>query len=823
MKKVLATLCIIIGVIILLLLAIPLFFKGNIAGIIEKQSAKYIRADLQIGDLSLSMFKSFPNLNVELKNTYIIGKETFAGDTLANIPLFSASVNLMSLIKGKEIIINRVLLEDCLVKPTITADGKANWDILLSKDTTSSVQSAPKGEENEGSIKFNDIVIRHLSLVYNDYQTSGYASVEGIDLSLSGNFSETNTLLNLILSLNNISFRQGNNVWLNQTDLYWETDIDANLKDLNFHIRKSDLAINDLKLDVTGSIAIDPAQEKYNVDLNLNAPDTKFESLLALIPKSMQKHIEGLETSGNFTLSLTAKGEYYKDHLPATDLKFAISKARVKYPDLPESIENINLTLDVTNPGGSPDLTVFDLSQMSFTMAGNPFYVNLKIENPNDPFINGSAKGTIDFNSLKKALPLKDMTLQGKVNADLTFNGKYQYIEKKQYERFTAKGNILLSNILIKNTSFPEGISIPQGSITVTPAYLNLENLQAKINTSDFNMKGNVSNYLPYFFKNETLKGNFTLTSSHINLNEFMKSSSSSAKADTSVSTASSGVLEVPRNIDVRLNTEIKELLFDQLTITNIKGGISLSDAIARLNSLSMQLLNGNMVMSGSYSTQNPQIPGVNLDLNISELDINAIYNTFSFIKKSIPIAMNCNGRISSALKFSSTLDKNMSVIMNTVNGEGSVSSKGVIINENPTMMQLASILKNEELSRLSISSLKIDFKVTNGNIKVEPFKTVLAGNPVTIYGEQSVDGKIDYTLSMNVKREFFGKEINKALSAIPGSSNIENLDIDTKITGTLSKPEVRPDLTKAISKIAKEAEKDLKEKALKGLKKLFK
>mgnify|MGYP001217282018 FL=1 len=74
------------------------------------------------------------------------------------------------------------------------------------------------------------------------------------------------------------------------------------------------MSLNDLKLDLTGNIDID--DDKYTMDLNLNAPDTKFESLLALIPKDFQKEIEGVKTSGEFQLSLSAKGEYYENHLP---------------------------------------------------------------------------------------------------------------------------------------------------------------------------------------------------------------------------------------------------------------------------------------------------------------------------------------------------------------------------------------------------------------------------------------------------------------------------------------------------------------------------
>ena len=110
-----------------------------------------------------------------------------------------------------------------------------------------------------------------------------------------------------------------------------------------------------------------------------------------------------------------------------------------------------------------------------------------------------------------------------------------------------------------------------------------------------------------------------------------------------------------------------------------------------------------------------------------------------------------------------------------------------------------------------------------NGNIKVEPFKTTFAGNPVTIYGTQTAGGQLDYTLSMTVRREYFGSDINNLLKSIPGSGNIESLDLDAKVEGTLTKPVIKPDLSKAIKRVTKEAEKELKGNLLDGLQNLFK
>ena len=839
MKKILLILSTVIIIIISVLLTIPVFFKGDILQIIQHQVSKHIKAELQIGDMSLSMFKSFPDLNVTLKKAMLTGKQEFSKDTLLYIPLFEASVNLKSLISDNELIVNKILLKDARLLPIVNTTGKANWDIFQTKEFDSDdnpiAESTENGEKHtEKKLSFHEISIQNLYIGYNDYQTSTYASIGTMNLHLAGNFSATNTVIHSILDMNDISYRQQNSVLLHKINLNWETDIAANLKEKTFHIQRNDLALNNLKLNLIGNIAI--LGDKYKLDLQLNAPDTKFENLLSLIPKAYQHHIDGLKTEGNFHLSMLAKGEYYKDHLPAFQAKLQIDNASIQYPDLPEDIHNINLDLNISNPGGSPDSTHLNLKKLNFDIAGNPFCMSLNIVNPNDPLLEGKVKGSINFANLKKALPLENVTLQGIINTDVSFNGKYQYIEKEQYEKFLAKGNIQFNNILFVNTNFPEGISVPQGNVVISPAYLTLNNFQAKVFSSDFLLQGKLFNYLPYIFRNETLKGNFSLSSNQINLNEFIITQMQTAKTDTllkndsiispAVTTkpsAAEGVLEIPKNIDVQFSPRVNTIIFDRLIIKNTEGNISLAHATANLKKLSMNMLNGNMILNGQYSTVNPQTPNVDFNLHITDFDINKAYNAFTFIKKSIPVAMNCEGQISASMKFAATLDKKMSPVMTTANGGGFLESKGILLKDNPAMNQLANVLKNDELNRLSISHLKIDFKLKNGNIVVEPFTTSFAGNPARIYGNQSVEGNLDYTLSITVNRKFFGKDINNLLKSIPGSNNIQNLDLDAKIGGTLTHPVIKPDLSKAIKAVTKEAEKELKGNVLQGLQNLFK
>ena len=55
MKKLLITLGIILGIIIIALIVIPVFFKDDIIKLVESQSSKYIKSELSIGDIRLRL------------------------------------------------------------------------------------------------------------------------------------------------------------------------------------------------------------------------------------------------------------------------------------------------------------------------------------------------------------------------------------------------------------------------------------------------------------------------------------------------------------------------------------------------------------------------------------------------------------------------------------------------------------------------------------------------------------------------------------------------------------------------------------------------
>ncbi|MDR2414190.1 MAG: AsmA family protein [Odoribacteraceae bacterium] len=809
------------------LVVIPFFFQDDIRRLIENQSSRYLRGRLSIGKMKMNMFENFPNLNVTLTDVMLAGAGG-ENDTLLLVPRFEASVNLKSLVVGDEIIINRILLDRARLSPGVDAGGRANWDILVvdegnegNEGNEGAEGSGGDGGKGESSIRLHSVAIERLSLAYSDVPGDLHAGVEELSLWSRGNFSGTNALLELRLQSRGILLRAGNVAWVNRLDLDGEATIEANPGALALEIKQGDFRLNDLALRLAGSIAATDAG--YLLDLSAEAPGSRFEELAALAPPEYRALLAGATTTGTFRLRATAKGEYREDHLPALDLQLAVANASLKYPDLPGSIEQINLDLRVENPGGSVAATIMEMNKLSLVIAGNPLEASLRATNPEDLQFSGAIRGTILLESLQRALPLDGMTIEGLLSANLAVSGKYEHVEKGQHEKLVASGQLSVKDFLLKNEQFPGGAAIQSGKIDVAPTRLKFSGFQVKINSSDARLDGQLDNYLPYLFKGQPLEGSFTLASSLLDLNELYGGSSGSQDATTTAAT----VVEVPANLNLALDARVNTLLLGELVVKNISGQARTNAGVAALKGLNMELLNGQLSLDGTYNAADVSNPAIDFRARAVNIDLDEAYHSFSFVREAFPMALHCRGKVSAVTRLAARLDQEMAPVMTTLDGGGTLSIADVLVNGNPALDQLALLLHNEEISRLKVSNLDVRFQVERGNLSVEPFTTRLAGFPATISGKQSVTGEMDYTLSVNIDRARFGKDIEKLLAPLPGSANIKNVDVDVNVGGTLAKPTFALDLSRVMKTVEKavvdQAKENIQKEALKGLEKLFK
>jgi hypothetical protein len=791
--------------ILVLLIVLPFLFVGKIENRIKQEINKQLNATVEWDDISLSLIRHFPDITLGMEHLRVVGKGQFDKDTLAAIGDFKVTMDLMSAF-GDNVQVKQILIDKLLVNTVIAADSSVNWDIMLPStepevagDTTSSsfMASLQKIEILNGRFYFKD---RSMDLVF---------GAEGINASLEGDLQATKSELGIEATANNLFLTMEKTSYLRDVPLKVKTGLLTDLDKFVFTFKDAEILLNQLALGVDGSFGM--PEVGYSLDMKIFARQTEFKTLLGVLPAEMRKDIDKIKTSGTFSLETTLKGLYVDtDHLPAFDFLFAVENASIKYPDLPESVNDIQIMTKINNPGGTLDATVADISKFHFVVAGNPFDAHLNVVTPtSNATFNGGLKGVIDLASLKNALPLQGMSMKGIINADLNLAGNYQMIEKELYEQIKADGKVLMNNFEFTSTDLPVPFYIDKAALNFTPRYLELASFDSRLGKSDFSLSGRLDNYLAYALKDGVLKGTLNHYSKNIDTDELMSLSGpedSTAVADTS---AMETVI-VPKNIDFVLASKIDKLKYDKLNVSNAYGKIVVKDGRVLLDGLNVDMLGGKMVMSGQYNTQDEKKPFVDFVFDASKINISQAVSSFSVIDSLLPIAKLAQGIVNTKFSYSSQIGKDMMPVLSSVTGVGRLLSEGIEVSGSKVQAGLVSMLKDEKYKTFTAKDLLVNFKLENGNLLVSPFTTNIYGKPVDVQGRQGLDKTLEYKMGMKVSRE----ELSKFAGALGAtfSSKGDDIPIEILIKGTVTDPKLSINMAKATeeakSEFKKEAEK---------------
>ncbi len=231
MKKFLKIFAIFILAILILLFVLPFAFRGKIIRIAKDQINSSLNARADFNNLSISLFRHFPDLSVGVKNMYIAGIDDFEGDTLFSANSISVVVDLVSAIKMENIKIKRIFVDKPRIYALILADGRANWDIVKETpgetDTTTSDLN-PKVELKHFELK--DAFIR-----YDDYEGKIFTTLDNMDFDLSGDMSQDFTTLSINSTTGLLNVVYDGVRYLKNASLIMDMDVDADLNKLGIY------------------------------------------------------------------------------------------------------------------------------------------------------------------------------------------------------------------------------------------------------------------------------------------------------------------------------------------------------------------------------------------------------------------------------------------------------------------------------------------------------------------------------------------------------------------------------------------------------------
>ncbi len=290
---------------------------------------------------------------------------------------------------------------------------------------------------------------------------------------------------------------------------------------------------------------------------------------------------------------------------------------------------------------------------------------------------------------------------------------------------------------------YPNGVTVSNTKLSFNPKNVTLNNLAANYMNTNFTANGVLNNLIGYALKDQTLDGTINVTADKMNLNDWMGTDTATSSSTTE---ASSDPFLVPANINLTINTKADQVKYDKVTYNNINGTLVMKDEMVKLQNVKTEALDGTIAFTGSYATKaNKKKPDISISYDIKDVSVQKAFYAFNTFQKLMPIGQFLDGKLSSQLNLTAVLGGDMTPLLNTLTGEGSLLLLQGVLKKFQPLEKLASTLQIADLNEITVKDIKNYIEFANGKVRVKPFTIKVKDIEMEIGGMHGFDQSLDY------------------------------------------------------------------------------
>lgn len=830
MRKALKIIGFVLLTIVILLLVTPFVFESQLKDLVKKTMNDNLNAQVDFQDIDLSMFRSFPQATLVIEDLSIINNEPFKGDTLAVAEEVTLEMSVWELFKSSEEAkrVDELQMDNALVNIKVDSLGNNNYDIAIEDTSATSTGQAFK-------LDLKHYEINNTRVKYHDIPGKIRLDVENLNHEGTGDFSldesELDTYSEALVSLDydGVNYLKQHNVSLDAVFL-------MNLETMKYTFQENEARINQLPLTFDGYVQVN--EDDTEMDLSFKTPSSDFRNFLAVMPATYAKNIENVETSGDFVVNGRIFGKADDVYIPKMNIKITSENASFKYPDLPKSVEDISLDMEVLNDTGLAEETYININNATFRIDQDRFTANGNISNiTENMLVDLALKGTINLANISKAYPLElEQELNGILTADVKTRFDMNSIEKEQYQNVNSSGTASIRNFSYSSPEIPNEVKIANADMSFNQGNVRVPQLKLTTGQTDLTASGSLQNLIGFLFTDQQLKGNFTVQSNTFSLNDFkiaeteeLTTKNEDGTEKTVAKTTGKEAVKIPSFLDVELKFDANTVIYDNLELKNAKGVLVLRDETAKLENITTSIFNGSIGLDGMVSTKNPT-PVFEINLNLNSLDIASSFNGLELMQNLAPLAKALEGKLQSSLNLKGNLNEDLTPQLASI--AGNALAEILTAELNPEKAALLSNLDGQlgflDFSKLDLSKLKTQLTFRDGMVEIQPFDFNIKDINFEVSGSHGFDMSMNYNLVLDVPAKYLGSEVGGTLGKLSGEK-IENMSVALPIgiTGSFQNPNVKLNMQQAVNnltqKIVEQQKRNLQDKAVDAINDILK
>jgi len=793
-KRILLSILIFFLLIIGTAFVIVFFYEDAIKKLIVDQINKQLQTEIVVKQVELSLFQKFPN--VSLVFTDVTAKDAITSSNKGNL-LQADNIYLQFSIWDlfdKNYKIRKIEVKNALLNLLVYKDGTDNYHFWKT-DSTSTDKSF--------SFDLQKLVFNNVSIRYKDFEANQDYSGLARDMVIKGKFGSdkytmyvNGDLLVNYINVSGINYFPAKNSTI---DLVLSVD----QKTDTYTFQEGGANIGNLKFDVTGNVVY--SNNNHSVNLKIKGKELKLQSFIEEIPPIYRQYIEDYKGRGEFYFTADINGSILGNDYPLVKVDFGISQGEIIRAKSDISLEDVSFIGEFTNGNDrSVKSSVLKIKNFESKLKSGKIKGDLTLKNLLQPDIELLMDVNMDLKDIQEFLKIDTISsLSGKMEMKVSFKGQVNSSGKfttKDFIESKTSGILKISQTDFTLKKDPRKYTNINGDFEFSNNDLIIKKLTGNILSSDFMITGYFRNLLSYLFlKDQKLQIDADLTSVNTDLDELMKSESS-----TSDSTYS---LNFSDKLDLKLDVDIGKLNFNKFKASSITGKVRLKNKQLLINPLSFKAMDGEtdgLVMIDGSQTGKLLI---SYDGKIKKLNIKELFYEFGNFGQSSLKDENLNGLVSADVQFASVWSNSLKADLDKIYTKADIKiEKGEIVNYAP-LKGLSKFLKVSDLNDVKFSTLHNQIEIKNRTISFPAMEIKSSAIDITASGEHTFDNAINYRIKLLLS-DVLAQKAKKAKPeneefGVVEDDNLGKTSLYILITGTVDNPVYKYDAKGVKAKIA--------------------
>ena len=303
----------------------------------------------------------------------------------------------------------------------------------------------------------------------------------------------------------------------------------------------------------------------------------------------------------------------------------------------------------------------------------------------------------------------------------------------------------------------PEPVYIPSIEFSYSNREMKIDNSRIELGNSDLSLKGNVRNIGKWFRHEEILEGELDIISDHCDANQLLawfsadEGSEEEATQETETDTKAeeSDPFLVPTDVDLALNTHMKEVVIFNQNAKDLKGGIYVKDGTLILDEVGFVCRAAKLQLTGMYRTPRRNHLYVGFDYHMIDVDIDELLTMIPNLEQMVPMLSSFKGAAEFHLAAETYTNSQYQPKMSTLRGAASLTAKDLVVLDSETFSTISKLLLFNKKTENKIDSINAEITIYKNEIDVYPLCVQMDNYMVALGGRHNTNMTFDYDINV--------------------------------------------------------------------------